>query len=100
MADIEIFIVATKRKPVLTTEYLKGIDYCLNYTPDYELEPAWRVSPIYVDYVENQICAYRCFKGHQDVLKKMNSDIALVFEDDAVLIEKTGVIVLKNLRSY
>lgn len=84
MLNFDIFVVASKKRPSLVTEYLTKIEHTVYYTPDYDLPQNWEVNPNYLNYVENHIGAYRCFRGHQDVLKMMTKDMALVFEDDAV----------------
>lgn len=84
MVEFDILVVATRKRPSLITEYLNDIPYKINYTNDYELDRAWKPNLKYENYVENHTGAYRCFRGHQDVLKMMEKNIALVFEDDAV----------------
>ena len=55
----------------------------ISYTPDYPLPKGYKPNPVNFRS-QNELGAYRCFKGHQDAIKMIEGDHALIIEDDAV----------------
>jgi len=84
--NIDIFVLATNKRQALIPKYLdeKNIKYEMYYTPDYNLDMSTVKHKQYTFSDGNLISHYRIFRGHQDVMKKINKDYALIFEDDAV----------------
>jgi hypothetical protein len=85
--NMEIVVIGTKHKPILTTEYLNNIEYRVFYTTDYDLPVDFKVHQSNLEYknaLSHMLGAYRCFRGHQDAMVGCNNDTILVFEDDAV----------------
>lgn len=80
---IEICIVASKRRKPLIIEYLKTDSYKISYTPDYPLPKGFKPNPVNFRS-QNELGAYRCFRGHQDALRMIKGTHALIIEDDAV----------------
>jgi len=88
MKAAAIYVVATKKRPAIVLEYLKGATHTVCWTADYKLEEGWKPNNEYGSLVQNQVGAMRCWRGHQDALKQFQKenwiDVALVLEDDAV----------------
>lgn len=84
--DIDIFVLATKKRNPLITSYLdkNNIKYELYYTPDYDLDLNKVKYREYSYSLGNLTAASRLYKGTADVLKKINKQYGLIFEDDAV----------------
>ena len=55
----------------------------ISYTPDYPLSKGFKPDPVRFRS-QNELGAYRCFKGHQDAIKMVKQKYALIIEDDAV----------------
>lgn len=80
---IEICVVASKRRKPLMTEYLSPDSYKIIYTLDYPLPKGFKPDPIRFRS-QNELGAYRCFKGHQDAIRMAKCTHVLIIEDDAV----------------
>ena len=79
---MEIIVVATKKRKALIQTYLAGLSYKMSYSEDYNLPKDFNPSVAGATY--NHLGTYRCFKGHQEALSKIEEDYALILEDDAV----------------
>jgi hypothetical protein len=84
--DFEIVVVANHHRKALILDHLKDVPHTVSYSLDYNLpddfkveDPGW-VQPT----IPCHTGVYRCFRGHQDAIKKCTSDNILLFEDDAV----------------
>ncbi len=82
MMDFEIIVVSSKNRKALTDKWLKDIPHQVSLTPNYELPKNWE--PTVHGLVNNHLGAYRCFRGHQDALRKGIKDNILILEDDAI----------------
>lgn len=80
---LEICIVATRRRQPLITKYMELNSFKISYTPDYPLSKGFKPDPVRFRS-QNELGAYRCFKGHQDAIKMVKQKYALIIEDDAV----------------
>jgi GR25 family glycosyltransferase involved in LPS biosynthesis len=100
--NIDIFVLATKKRNPLITPHLdkNNINYELYYTPDYVLDNSTVKHKEYTFSEGNLIAHYRIFKGHQDVMRKINKDYALIFEDDAVPNCKDWVEIIEKSLPY
>jgi len=81
-----IYVVATKKRPAIVLEALATIPHEVCWTSDYKLPEGWKALDAYGSLVQNQVGALRCWRGHQDALKRFlesKNDAALVMEDDA-----------------
>ncbi len=80
--DIDIVVVANKRKEMITHSFLRELPhrifYTTDYVPDKELKSEWIPSTALLG-------AYRCFKGHQDAISSSSKENILIFEDDVVV---------------
>lgn len=87
--NLEIIIVANKRKEILTTNFLKNIPHRIFYTNDYDIPKDLYIKDEYKYKYNNAFInglgTYRCFRGHQDAIKSSTKDNILIFEDDAVM---------------
>ncbi|MHC4332169.1 MAG: hypothetical protein ACYSUV_00050 [Planctomycetota bacterium] len=86
---IEVLVIACRKRPALITPYLEEgkIPHRVHWTTDYELPEGWTINPDYGSFLRHQkqyVGHLRCWGGHQDALKTMGADVALVLEDDAV----------------
>lgn len=87
--NIDIFVVANPHRKPLIAPYLKGLDATIYKTPDYTVPKKWKSDPKwqYIYNAQGRKGAnghLRCNTGHQDCLKKMAHNKALMLEDDAV----------------
>ena len=80
---IETCIVATRRRQPLITKYMELNSFKISYTPDYPLPKGFKPGPVRFRS-QNELGAYRCFRGHQDAIKMIKCNHALIIEDDAV----------------
>jgi hypothetical protein len=87
--NCEIVVVCSKHREPTTVKYMQDYDFTLSFTPDYEFRDNECVKPENAKYLCNQVGALRCYKGHQDALKLVDSSkpYILVFEDDAIFSE-------------
>ena len=82
--NLEIVVVATRKRKSLIVPYLSGHPYKIYWTKDYNLPDGFKPSPEAAGCVLNHRGVYRCFRGHQDALSISETDNILVLEDDAV----------------
>lgn len=82
--ELEIAIVASRKRKALILPYLKSKPHKILYTEDYNLPSGFKPQSNMVGVVLNHLGAYRCFRGHQDAIALSNADNILVLEDDAV----------------
>lgn len=84
--NIEIVVLATKKKDILTTKYLEpNIAHNVYINTDWEI-PRYTI-PNNIKKLSSHGCEpgpFRCFRGHQEMLKTANSPKILALEDDAV----------------
>ena len=80
--NLDIIVVASRRKKALVLDHLKDIPHKVSYTPDYGLPLNFQ--PEVVGLVQNHVGALRCLKGHQDAIKLCDKENVLILEDDAV----------------
>lgn len=83
--DLDIIILANKRKESLTDKFLdrEKIPYQIYYNPDWEwgdteIDPRLQCLGAY------SIGPYRCYRGHQEMLKLAKKRFVLALEDDAI----------------
>ena len=95
LPNLEIVIVANKRKEILTTKTLEDIEHRVFYTTDYDLPVDFKsIDPTIVS-PDFQLGSYRCFRGHQDAMRSCTKDYIMVFEDDAVVTNLASVKIKK-----
>jgi hypothetical protein len=82
--EITIVVVACKARKALALDFLLDLPHIAHWTTDYDLPSGFRPRPECVAPIPNQTARYRCFKGHQDALTRVQTPYALVLEDDAV----------------
>lgn len=89
---IEVWVLTTENKPTLTTKFLDRSEepHQVYVNKDWSLPPRIRTHPrVQRDLRQKKlqkyygINAYRCFRGHQMILNRVQDQYALVFEDDA-----------------
>lgn len=80
----DIVVIASKHRPSLIQPHLKQYNHVMSYTPDYELPKGWVCKPEYKGLLWNALGTYRCFRGQQDAIRKVQKEFGLIFEDDAV----------------
>jgi len=85
--DFDIVVVANHHRKPLVIDYLKGIDYKISYTEDFNLPVGWQPKKEYEHLVRTaagHLGHHRCIKGHHEALKLSTKDRIVVMEDDAV----------------
>ena len=85
--DLDIFILYNIRKQCLTTKYVGDVPHTSYNNTDWDLPKRinYSAKANRLKDVKNQILgAYRCYRGHQEMLKLAQDDYILIFEDDAV----------------
>ena len=80
----DIWVVACKHRPAVVLAHMGTVNHNVHWTDDYELPEGWKVNPQYGSWVNNHTGHLRCFRGHQDALKKSTADCTLILEDDAI----------------
>lgn len=87
MNKLDIFILTNKKKKCLTEQYLSNINYQIYKNQDWDLpsnfKPRGKAKKLR-DVIEHQLGQFRCYRGHQEILKRAKKDYILVFEDDAI----------------
>lgn len=82
---MDITIVASVRRQPMITEFVKDYPHIISYTPDFPFVRSFRPRPEYNHLgIRLHVGPYRCFRGHQEALRKTTGEVILVFEDDAV----------------
>ena len=87
--DFDIFVVANPHRKPLIESFVKPLGISIYKTPDYCVSKEWKSNPEW-QYIYNAQGMkganghLRCNKGHQDCLKKMTKDKALMLEDDCI----------------
>lgn len=80
--NLDIVVVATKKRKPLIVPYLEGLNPIISITSDYTLPEGF--VPEVGGLTYNHLGTYRCFRGHQDAIAKATKDYVLILEDDAV----------------
>lgn len=99
--DLEIVVIGNKhRAPLITKDFSKhDVPYIFHESIDYELPKGWKPAPYYnhlVNHMKGWLGHCRCCYGHADGLTKVTKDYALVIEDDAQIIDKKWLDILKK----
>lgn len=81
---MDIVVVSNVHRPALIAEFLKGLPHKISLTEDYELPDGFVPTTVGLVQPSCHVRHLRCFKGHQDAIKKADEGPVLVFEDDAV----------------
>jgi hypothetical protein len=86
--NASIYVVAARQRPAIVLEALKGLVHNVCWTTDYKLPKDWKPEQRFAGLVQNQVGAYRCYRGHLDAMRFFRDqtptvDAALIFEDDA-----------------
>jgi hypothetical protein len=81
--DLDIFVLANKKRPAIVCEYLTEIAHTVHWNPDYDWPENLPLNPELIGYACHPLNMYRCFRGHADILNKSSSKYLLVLEDDA-----------------
>lgn len=84
--DIDVVVLGTKHRHIITSDYLKNVPHSIHYSNDYDLPDGLRADDRYshLSAVKCLLGHYRCFRGHQEAIASTNKPYILVFEDDAV----------------
>lgn len=84
LSDIEIVILGTKKRPILTKECI-DVPSTVYYNEDWPAIP-FKIPDCaaHISSLPSEPRPYRCFKGHQEALRVAEKDYILLLEDDAV----------------
>ena len=86
MKDIDILVLATPHRRIITAEGLTEHPHIIHYSTDYNLPEEFAVADEYMQWSSHKFSLghYRSFRGWQDALAKCTQPYILGFEDDAV----------------
>lgn len=86
MIPFDVIILGTEKKPILTLDYVQGLNYKVYYNKDWDLPNYTRskLGRVIPNVKKHEPGPYRCFRGHQEALKLAETDMILMLEDDAV----------------
>ena len=78
ITDIDIIILGTHHKHILTAERLGHATYTIYYNSD------WDMPPLPMQHkLAQEPQSYRASRGHQESMKLVTRDVGLILEDDA-----------------
>jgi GR25 family glycosyltransferase involved in LPS biosynthesis len=97
--DVDIFILTHPSKKCLTHNYLEGLTYSTYVNEDWRYDQKFKMHKLarpLKDVRKNEKGHFRCYRGHQEMLKKSVKPYTLIFEDDAVPKEPLWKDIIKN----
>jgi hypothetical protein len=81
----DIIVVASHDRQAVITDYLSAYEHKISYAPKYPFPRRYVPHPDFRSLgIKHHVGPFRCFRGHQDALKKSTENTMLVFEDDAL----------------